>query len=85
MIVYRCDVCSEIQECSQREIEHIEYDICADCWNSLVSKLKEKGRPRAYPGIVTLPVPAIPEPSRGPKQPFPGAPPDIYSSADPVN
>jgi|SRR5580698_5675347 hypothetical protein len=80
MIVYKCDLCGEVRDCTQREIEHIEYDICAECWDAMVSKLKGKGRPRRHTEIVAHPAPAIPAPTREPKQPFPGAPPTIYSS-----
>ena len=45
MIVYKCDLCGEVRDCTQREIEHIEYDICAECWDAMVSKLKGKEDP----------------------------------------
>jgi hypothetical protein len=85
MVIYRCDLCGEIRDCSQREIEHTEYDICADCWNALASKLNGKGRSQAHSETVTLPARTTPEPARETKPPFPGAPPGIYGSADHVN
>jgi len=39
-----CDLCGQAKDCSQKEIESKEYDICADCWNPLAEKLKGKGR-----------------------------------------
>jgi hypothetical protein len=84
MIIYRCDICDEVRECSQREIEQTEYDVCAECWEAIALKLKGKGRPKRQ-AVVVQPAPAIPEPTREPKQPFPGAPPTIYASADRLN
>ena len=85
MIVYKCDICDKVRECSQREIEQTEYDICAECWDAMVEKLKGKGRPKRHTEVVAQPTPGIPEPAREPKQPFPGAPPNIYASADQVH
>ena len=82
MIVYRCDLCNEIRECSPREIEHVEYDICSECWNALESKLKGKGRPKQEVKAVGQPTPLPPEPTREPEHPFPGAPPKIYAHAE---
>jgi hypothetical protein len=84
MIVYRCDICHEVRECSQREIEQAEYDVCSECWEALAFKLKGKGRPKRQ-AVIIQPAPAIPEPTGEPKQPFPGAPPTIYASADRLN
>jgi len=28
-----CDLCGEVKDCLQKEIEGKEYDICAECWN----------------------------------------------------
>ena len=85
MIVYRCDLCNEIRDCTQKEIDGKEYDICSECWNSLSAKLSGKGRSKRCE-FVTLPAPTMPESPREPKQPpMPGAPPVIYGSADPMN
>jgi hypothetical protein len=85
MMVYRCDICDKVRECGQREIEQTEYDICAECWDAMVSTLQGKGRPKRHAEIVTQPAPTIPEPAREPKHPFPGAPPNIYASAEQVH
>jgi hypothetical protein len=66
MIVYRCDLCDEVRDCSQREIDHTEYDVCSECWNSLLLKLKGKGRSKRNNEIVALP--ASPEPD-SPREP----------------
>jgi ribosome-binding protein aMBF1 (putative translation factor) len=84
MIVYRCDICHEVRECSQREIEQAEYDVCSECWEALAFKLKGKGRSKRQ-AVIIPPAPAIPEPTAEPKQPFPGAPPTIYAGADRLN
>ena len=86
MMVYRCDLCNEIRDCAQRVIEDKEYDICSDCWNALIQKLTGKGRAKRAPEIVTVPLPQVTASPDQPKpSPFPGAPPTIYGSADPVN
>jgi hypothetical protein len=67
-----CDLCSQPKECSRRQIEDREYDICADCWNELAEKLKGKGRHRKERETVFLPPPKTePEPSESkpPKEP----------------
>jgi hypothetical protein len=66
MIVYRCDLCDEVRDCAQREIDHTEYDVCSECWNSLLLKLKGKGRSKRNNEIVALP--ASPEPD-SPREP----------------
>jgi len=87
MIVYKCDLCNEIRDCTQRLIDDREYDICSECWNSLSSRLKGKGRPKPCHEFVTLPTPPpLPESPGEPKQPpRPGGPPIIYRASDPVN
>jgi hypothetical protein len=85
MIIYGCDLCGEIRDCRQREIEHTEYDICAECWNALASKLKGKGRSQRHPETAAVAARTAPEPSPETKQPFPGAPPSVYGSAEHVN
>ncbi|HET7208200.1 MAG TPA: hypothetical protein VFI95_16615 [Terriglobales bacterium] len=85
MIVYRCDLCDEIRECTQREIEHTEYDICAECWEALSAKLKGKGRPK-HVDAIAAPANPVAEPTREPKEkPFPGSPPTIYGGAEQVH
>ena len=39
-----CDLCGQVKECLQKEIDGKEFDICADCWRPLEEKLKGKGR-----------------------------------------
>lgn len=80
MIVYRCDLCGELRDCAQRDIGAVEYDICSECWNALMARLKDKGRPKNKRDRVPLPPPAItPETTREMKPPFPGKPPDIIA------
>jgi hypothetical protein len=85
MIVYKCDLCDEVRECSQRELERTEYDICAECWDALMRKLKGKGRTERRREIVTLPIPATPAPEAEPKKPFPGTPPIITGTTEQVH
>ena len=86
MILYRCDLCNQIRDCAQREIDHTEYDICSECWDDLASKLKGKGRSKRHHEIVALPTPPVPDSSHETKEaPFPGSPPKIYASKEPVN
>jgi hypothetical protein len=87
MIVYKCDLCSEVRECSQREIEQTEYDICADCWNALADKLKDKGRPKRSEklSVSHSPVVVPQQPVQEPRRPFPGQPPDIVAGPGQVN
>ena len=87
MLVYRCDLCNEIRDCAQRVIEDKEYDICSDCWNSLIQKLTGqkltgKGRTKRPHDIVTAPPPCLPDSPKEPKPSiFPGAPPTIYGNS----
>ena len=53
--VILCDLCGQAKECSPRQIEGREYDICADCWNPLAEKLKGKGRMKKERETVFLP------------------------------
>lgn len=86
MVVYRCDLCNEIRNCTQRMIEGVEYDVCSECWNSLVEKLKGKGRSAKPREMISLSAPRVPDSAGEPKPShFPGAPPIVYASADPVN
>ena len=86
MVVYRCDLCNEIRDCTQRVIGDKEYDICSECWNSLAEKLKGKGRAKRPNENIVLPALPVTHSPEGPKPSrFPGSPPTIFSSADPVN
>jgi hypothetical protein len=78
-----CDLCGQAKECSQREIEGKEYDICHECWKPMAERLAGKGRAKKERETVILPSPTItkPEPEQ-PKPPRPGEPPKIWSGAD---
>lgn len=39
-----CDLCGKAKDCLEKEIDGKEYDICSECWQPLVLKLKGKGR-----------------------------------------
>jgi hypothetical protein len=79
-------VASSLRPFTQRLIEDKEYDVCSDCWTSLVQRLQGKGRPKRDNEIITLPQPRVPDSPDEPKPSrFPGAPPTVYGSADPVN
>ena len=72
MIVYRCDLCGEIRDCGQRRIEDTEYDICAECWTGLISRLEGKARKTRVRETVFLPaLPGPAEPSPEPEASFP--------------
>jgi hypothetical protein len=78
MIVYRCDLCGELRDCSQRDIGVVEYDICSACWDALMARLKDKGRPKAKGERVMLPPPVLaPETTREVRPTFPGKLPEI--------
>ena len=50
-----CDLCGEVKDCLQKEIDGKEHDICSECWNPLAQKLRGKGP--AIREIVLLPPP----------------------------
>jgi hypothetical protein len=80
MRVYRCDLCDQVKDCLQKEIDGKEYDICRECWAELAAKLQGKGRPTESREIVLLPPRAKPqEPEESPK---PGDPPIIHGSVN---
>jgi hypothetical protein len=64
MVVYKCDLCGQVKECLQKEIDHKEYDICRECWNELHAKLQGKGRVKDTKDIVLLPPPREPDGAR---------------------
>jgi hypothetical protein len=76
-----CDLCGQAKECSQREIDGNEYDICSDCWNPLAEKLKGKGRVKRKRETVFVP-PLQKEPESPESKPVPGEPPKISCRAD---
>jgi ribosome-binding protein aMBF1 (putative translation factor) len=76
-----CDLCGQAKECSQKEIDGKEFDICFDCWNPLAEKLKGKGRVKRKRETVFLP-PLEKEPEPQEPKPLPGEPPKILCRAD---
>lgn len=75
-----CDLCGEAKECSPRQIEGKEYDICSDCWNPLALKLVGKGRVKKQRETVFLP-PMTKEAAPKEPEPPPGGPPKIVALA----
>ena len=74
-----CDLCQQSKECSKRQIEGKEYDICSECWNGLTEKLKGKGTPVRKRDVVLLPSTPPSEPAE-PKPPSPPqGPPKIWA------
>jgi hypothetical protein len=76
-----CDLCGQAKDCSPKEIEGKEYDICTGCWKPLAEKLTGKGRPKKKRGHVFLP-PLKTEPERPESKPAPGEPPKILCETD---
>ena len=73
-----CDLCGEAKECSPKEIEGNEYDICSECWKSLEQKLRDKGR--AKKEMVLLPPPRERTERKDEDKPAPGEPPKIWGA-----
>jgi hypothetical protein len=83
MIVFKCDLCGQIEECLQKEIEHKEYDICRKCWSALEEKLEGKGRAKESKEIILLPPPEETEEQED--NPTPGEPPTIWGASERAN
>lgn len=83
MVIYKCDLCGQIKECLQKEIDHKEYDICRECWNAFAAKLQGKGRAKETEEIILLPPPK--EPDEPEEKPTPGDPPIIRGNSERVN
>jgi hypothetical protein len=83
MVVYKCDLCGQVKECLQKEIDHKEYDICRECWNELQAKLQGKGRAKERREIILLPTPT--EPAKPDEKPTPGEPPIIRGNSERPN
>jgi hypothetical protein len=83
MVVYECDLCGEVKECLQKEIDHKEYDICRECWGELQAKLQGKGRVKESREIILLSPPR--EPDEREEKPEPGEPPIIRGSSERPN
>ena len=78
-----CDLCGNQKDCSQKEIDGREFDICADGWRPLEEKLRGKGRSKRKREMVFLPPPITPKPEE-PKTP-PGLPPKIIGQVERAN
>jgi hypothetical protein len=78
-----CDLCGQPTDCSLREIEGKEFDICSDCWKPLAEKLAGKGRLKRKREHVFLP-PLKTEPEPPESKPAPGEPPKILCGAERV-
>jgi hypothetical protein len=75
-----CDLCGKAKDCLQKEMDGKEYDICAECWDSIAQKLKGKGRTKIRE-TVFLPPPRVPTESEPEQtQPLPGEPPKIWGA-----
>ena len=75
-----CDLCSKANDCTPRQIEGKEYDICSDCWTPIATRLKGKGRVKKERETVFLP-PIAPETEPRKAEPPPGTPPTIIGRA----
>ncbi len=73
----KCALCGEAKECSAREIEGKEYDVCADCWEVFSRKLEGKGREVKHRTTVLIP-PRPETREETPEPPMPGEPPKIW-------
>jgi hypothetical protein len=83
MVVYKCDLCGQVKECLQKEIDHKEYDICRECWSELQAKLQGKGRDKESREIILLPPPK--EPDEPEEKPTPGETPIIRGNSERLN
>ena len=84
MQVYKCDLCGQIKECVQKEIDYREYDMCPQCWNALQAKLQGKGRVKEVREIILLPRPEAPAEEEEEK-PAPERPPTIFGHSERPN
>jgi len=75
-----CDLCGEAKDCSQKEIEGREYDICSECWKPLAQKLRGKGRAIQRETVFLPPPKTIKEREDDEPEPLPGEP-KIYGAA----
>lgn len=75
-----CDLCGKAKDCSQKEIDGKEYDMCSECWQPLARKLKGKGRVKLRE-TVFLPQRPLMEQEGEKHQPLPGEPPIIHGAA----
>ena len=80
-----CDLCGATKDCLQKEIAGKEYDICAECWDSLAQKLRGKGRVKGREAVFLPPPRAITEREDEEPNPPPGEPPKIWGAVDTSN
>ena len=74
-----CDLCGKEKDCSQKEIDGKEYDLCSECWNSLAQKLEGKGRVKPRE-MVLLPQTPLKKRDEEKPEPLPGEPPVIQGA-----
>ncbi len=72
-----CAMCGESKDCTAREIEGKEYDLCIDCWDALNHKLEGKGREIKRRMTVLVPPPPDTQKEK-PETPAPHEPPKIW-------
>lgn len=72
-----CDLCGKAKDCSEKEIDGKEYDVCAECWEPLAQKLKGKGRVKPREAVF---LPQRPLKEEGKHPPLPGEPPIIQGA-----
>ena len=73
-----CDLCGEVKDCLQKEIDGKEHDICSECWNPLAQKLGGKGRAINREMVLLPPPRDVREPED--EDPQPGEPPKIWGA-----
>jgi ribosome-binding protein aMBF1 (putative translation factor) len=77
-----CDLCGETKNCSSKEIDGKEYDICFDCWERLAERLKGKGRSKNRETIFLPPPRQVKEHEGEEPKPHPGEPPKIWGTTN---
>jgi len=77
-----CNLCDEVKDCLQKEIEGKEYDICTQCWDPLAQKLSRKGRTVIRETVFLPPPRAAKEREDEPPEPLPGEAPKIWGAAN---
>jgi len=80
-----CDLCGEANVCLQKEIEGKEYDVCTECWNPIVQKLRGKGRVKERETVFLPPPRVITEREDEEPNPLPGEQPKIWGAVDTPN
>jgi hypothetical protein len=83
MAAYKCDLCGQVKECLQKEIDNKEYDICRECWSELQAKLEGNGTAMERRKFVLLPPPR--EREEPEEKPEPGESPIVHGSSERPN